>query len=86
MRKPTKNKRGRRGCGGGVEKYSRFLPPPLHSTGHDCEEKPETKPLQQEPSLKGGFAPHIWLCVEMWPSGGQTPLLMYEAAFLGDLG
>lgn len=37
-----------------VEKYSRFLQPPLPVlAGHDCDGKPETKPKEKTPSAAG---------------------------------
>lgn len=68
VREPTQNKSPGRGHGGGVEKYSRFLQPPLHPAGHDWE----TKPLQQRLPLKGCSPPHIWLCVGRCRSGGTA--------------
>lgn len=64
-----------------VEKYSRFLQPPLPvSAGHDCDGKPETKPKEKTPSAaglvalsaysKGCFTPYICLCVcGVWTIG-----------------
>lgn len=81
VREPTQNKSPGRGHGGGVEKYSRFLQPPLHPAGHDWE----TKPLQQRLPLKGCSPPHIWLCVGRCRSGGTALFSCMRQPFLWDL-
>lgn len=79
-RKQTKNKRSG-GRGGGAEKYSRFLPPPLRSAGHDCDGKPETKPLQQQQCPSKAALPLTSGCVGTPPPHTHTRIRRHLQLF-----